>query len=819
MTNKATAILLLLSCSSSSLPVSNAARSIAPVALSGDAEQCTTPGSCGAHEDEYDDDDSGDSDDDDEEEDGMNHRFQKHLSHIDPYDHDEIPFPTTMQRHVERTLVASTFPNALPTMLAKAGNYSDGTPAGSSQWVGDEGAQNIESPTYASFGSVLDISSLSSLTWSGGTEFGDAIPWMASLFHRRDIIGEGDSPCRVDLLDDYDVEDDVACYVGASIDNYVTVRGSEQVKNSEMIQAAEYDILDKGEFLAKSVIHFNEETFGGRKFDTIVAKGVLANVDEYVDSTAMPMYDQDLILEKLVGCLKPGGTLYLIGSEPLQEVKGPGGVYKDVMDIFDSVKSLSKVYPKRNLPASWINRNLARQGLNVHTSTLFPTYHSYEDMTTTISEVYDWLSGLPDTVPGAVKKTYGEMLDKLEARVEEVTANGPVFAGEHDYIIAAQLPLSSSAKEKSILPMVDTPTMYEPKTHYKKDINPKVEELDTSPIGPGTMLEHRWANGDTYDGFSARIGIPDKLVSVLTEYVKDLGLWDLMIDTVYNKPMEPDSTRFYEFTSPYGNGERNFTWSAKRPDNFKGSDSDMHWFDIGDEAAHEDSLRALAKGGFDEVLNTIGTYLGSKQLVSFSIGLLAVTKAGKGHVHVDFQQSKRRAFNFLVNLETPGDEPELTVVEEDCLGNRRRGQVKYAPTFGVLNGDDGMHATNECNHRASKGVRITASIFISELEEESLDQVADHDNYYFPFGNMDWIWAQRGRHWSKDGSVSLVSDKGRVPFEAKDDLEGCEERVGEKKEKCVQNTIERKRCYKTCGTFVTDDKYRPGEERQKVFGW
>ena len=37
--------------------------------------------------------------------------------------------------------------------------------------------------------------------------------------------------------------------------------------------------------------------------------------------------------------------------------------------------------------------------------------------------------------------------------------------------------------------------------------------------------------------------------------------------------------------------------------------------------------------------------------------------------------------------------------------------------------------------------------------------------YYFPFRNIDWIWPQRGRHWSKDGSVSMVNDKGLVPFE------------------------------------------------------
>lgn len=84
---------------------------------------------------------------------------------------------------------------------------------------------------------------------------------------------------------------------------------------------------------------------------------------------------------------------------------------------------------------------------------------------------------------------------------------------------------------------------------------------------------------------------------------------------------------------------------------------------------------------------------------------------------------------------------------------------------------------------------------------------------------MDWIWAQRGRHWNKEGTVSLVEDKGREPFMAKDDLEGCEARVGEKKEKCMVHGDERMYCYDTCGFFITDDDYRPGEERQKVFEW
>ena len=84
---------------------------------------------------------------------------------------------------------------------------------------------------------------------------------------------------------------------------------------------------------------------------------------------------------------------------------------------------------------------------------------------------------------------------------------------------------------------------------------------------------------------------------------------------------------------------------------------------------------------------------------------------------------------------------------------------------------------------------------------------------------MDWIWAQRGRHWNKEGTASLVEDKGRVHFEPHDEMDGCEEKVGDNNEKCLVHGAERMLCYKTCGAFITDEKYQPGEQRRSTFGW
>lgn len=690
----------------------------------GNNGQCTAPGSCGAassHDDDY---DYYDENDDNEEhykdgddyeykygEDGgpspsrsnnldkdagrdyvaeyssvkphrHPHDIYHHLLEFNEEAYDRSDLTTKMQRHVERLHVQRKYPRALQTTHSRLGNYTDGTKAGTPQWVGDEGAQDPENPTYAGFGRLLDVSSLFSSTWWGITDFassvGGKMAWTASLVHRRALIrefGKGYAPCRTDLLDDYDSESGSACMLGVDLDAYVNVRDDPGMRMADLEMAAKMGILERGQFRYG---HFMNLDFrDDDKFDTIVADMVLAAVDNDMDPNALDMEDMDLVLEKLMGLLKPGGTLYLVGSEPLLPVEGPGGFYREILEAFEAVTSLSGYYPKRNLSAKWVGRNLQRLGMDVFSSTIFPAKHSYEDMKKKIDTTAEWLQEIEELqlpVPPAIIHGYYEMLHQLERRAADATKDGPIFSGDSTYIIAASkrseeeeddneesggtVAGDNDGNKKQQPPPVAT-TVYVPKERYQKDLNPAVEELDTTPLAVGEMATYKWANGDAYDGFSARIGIPPELVETVTDYVKKMGLWDLMIDTVYNDPMEPDSTRFYNFTSPYVSDGRNFTWSAKRPDNFYGSDSDMHWFDAADEASHEDSLRALARGGYDKVMKAVGEYLGLEHLTTFSIGLLAVTKAEKGYVHVDFADSGKRAFNILFNLHTPSNDPEI----------------------------------------------------------------------------------------------------------------------------------------------------------------
>lgn len=241
-----------------------------------------------------------------------------------------------------------------------------------------------------------------------------------------------------------------------------------------------------------------------------------------------------------------------------------------------------------------MSRNL---GLNVISSIKFPISYSFDTITSYLEEIVEWVDELDTTenrgdgegggegriVPSAeMKHGYYQMCSDLLYKIEDLKEEeyDEAYTGGYDYVIAAQLPyddIDESSVKKKGMPTVDEPTTYTPREKYEPDRDPTVEELSFPPIAPGVLQPYQWANGDAYDGMSARIGIPPQLKSTIIEYVKALGIWDIIIDTMTKNQLPPDSTKILEVHSPYS--DQNFTWSIKRPDNFEGSSSDMHWFD------------------------------------------------------------------------------------------------------------------------------------------------------------------------------------------------------------------------------------------------
>lgn len=334
----------------------------------------------------------------------------------------------------------------------------------------------------------------------------------------------------------------------------------------------------------------------------------------------------------------------------------------------------------------------------------------------------------------------------------------------------------------------------------------------TPPLQSGKAELLRWDDDHTIvQPYAARVGLPDALLPTLMDYIDRMGLLDIMQNMLYQDPLPPDGDRWFNFTSPY-DANRQITWNVERP--AKKWKSDMHWFNVADEMAHEDALRALARGGFDKVLDAIGHKFNLDTLYVDSVGFVAVTNCERGFIHTDWEEVGGRAFNFLVGIQSPNEAGPELVIENDG----RKGEVYYGKDYGILVGDGTRHGTRECDHRSNRGVRITASIYLADLTEENLSIAAgDTTSIFPPTGDEEWIWAQRGRHWSKDGKKSLVKDIGRKEIDVKDQLKDCEKitRNGE----CKMNSKERSGCLKTCRVYLEDEEYKPGMRRSEFFGY
>jgi hypothetical protein len=93
---------------------------------------------------------------------------------------------------------------------------------------------------------------------------------------------------------------------------------------------------------------------------------------------------------------------------------------------------------------------------------------------------------------------------------------------------------------------------------------------------------------------------------------------------------------------------------------------------------------------------------------------------------------------------------------------------------------------------------------VANIVEESLTQI-------FPPPDVDWLWAQRARHWinakrRNDADVHFAGDLGREFFSPTDD-EGCNGWKTEDSAFCETDMERRKFCPVTCDLYLDEDFY------------
>jgi len=359
---------------------------------------------------------------------------------------------------------------------------------------------------------------------------------------------------------------------------------------------------------------------------------------------------------------------------------------------------------------------------------------------------------------------------------------------------------------------------------------PKIDYYDTllpESVQPGQLSLLKWNdNQDVIDPFASQIGLPKTLVPTIQAYAKRLEIIEGIKDILYNNPCDPQDGRFYETANPHlpNKGDLPFLrrdklqWYAQRPGSHW--NSDMHWFAGSDEYTHESMLHMLFEGGIDQVLNAIGTHFNLDGLFIQSVGFLGVTHCEEGYLHNDFDNVDGKFFNLLIPVTSP-EGAELNVAGERISNTTNAtaivgAKINYDPQFGVLVGDKTLHGTRECDHRPQGDIRVVLSIYLADITDDNVHKVSSDDTAIFPVPEVEeWLWAQQGRHWSKD--MCMLPDKGRWPLWAEDRAERCAEVA--KYGKCDSSPkLARKICPQSCNVYMEDYEYQPGLERNAVMG-
>ena len=167
--------------------------------------------------------------------------------------------------------------------------------------------------------------------------------------------------------------------------------------------------------------------------------------------------------------------------------------------------------------------------------------------------------------------------------------------------------------------------------------------------------------------------LPIKLVHELREYADRMGITDMYRRLLLAAPpviaaveggerFDDDNTGTTTTTNTNNNDGRrplvpgteqklelhNFHWMVQRPkSHWK---SNMHWCSPADENAHDDYLRVLSRGGFDQVLHQVGTYFQLDGLSAYHLSFIGVSQCEQGFIHADVNESGRKAFNMIIPL-------------------------------------------------------------------------------------------------------------------------------------------------------------------------
>ena len=276
----------------------------------------------------------------------------------------------------------------------------------------------VESAASSNFGRFLDAGTGS-----------HSLRWIASVLHRQQLLEQTNHGEQAAPL--------------VSMDSFTAITADETMRRRVLEEAQSLGIADKGEVVignwstgvertGKLEYGQNKLLLEGQTYDTILVDYLVGAIDGFSP------YFQDLIFERLMPHLAPGGRMYIIGLQPIPDrVPSEANIMCKITKIRDACILLANHRCYREYPVDWIQRHIRRAGMEIMETRQYPIRYDHGTMLKQINVGRSKLRLFPTK---GVAEEMGIILDKLEQESLQVTRkqdSGRITLG-FDYVVVAE---------------------------------------------------------------------------------------------------------------------------------------------------------------------------------------------------------------------------------------------------------------------------------------------------------------------------------------------------------------------------------------------
>jgi len=273
-------------------------------------------------------------------------------------------------------------------------------------------------------------------------------------------------------------------------------------------------------------------------------------------------------------------------------------------------------------------------------------------------------------------------------------------------------------------------------------------DFQSPNLKPFDIVPLKWKNNaELVTSTSFEIGVPSSLINRMRDFCDNIGITQLFRNLMID-PMETyniNNDNYHKVLNLNGTN-----WYVQRPPSKWESNS--HWLEPAGEEAEKAYQEMLFHDDFYSILDSIGNALGLDGIYVNNLTFMAVSYCENNTFpHFDFGNSDGKGFVFIFHLvEAKNADPELLVFSQ--YGSRKGGWYKYNENLAIMLGDTSLHATAPCDYRETGEMRLSATVYFFDVNEDNVDGImADFQQYYPPIDSLsrEFLLQRSGIHWKK----------------------------------------------------------------------